>query len=867
MLNFSYRISVIIPVYNAELTLDRTMQSLFAQTMPQEDMQIILINDGSEDGSGALCDTYAGSHGNIKVIHQENAGVSAARNAGIRAAEGKYILYLDGDDTLTPGTVLNIVTYFDRHYSEVDLVTYPLIYCFEDGRKVEHWRTKQYLKKTGTYTLENNPCISQTTINVCVKNNKQNPVLFNTDIELAEDQLHNVTHLSRTAWIGFVKEAAYYYFTSSEGAASTKKYSAHSFNDHLYVYNFMLDIGDRTPEMRSYCENMVMYNLNWKIEQDCLLPYYLEGEEYEDAFRKLTALINRIPNRSILAYPRMSQEYKFYLLSLKTANRPVICANENAFTLIDNSGELFQGSSMLTVITNSYVKKGKLYVLAHVKAIVAPFEDTPLKIWAIINGKERIPMDTFTSVHSHYFTTLLTSEFSAFHFEIDLEDARNIKFEVELAGHTYPTSFWFKETQGLKDHAQQYLTDGQYKVSANKQSLLVEKGHFAPPSPEANRKVNMCRKLMGRSKSRIWLYNDRNGILDNGYYQFKHDIHMKDGVKRYYVYDEDIENIEDAFSAKERKHLIRFNSPRHKILYSKAEYVLTSFVDAIYFRPFDLKTFVYYRGVCSPEVIYLQHGILHAKTTHYGKEKLEIDKVVISGEYEKDIFVKECGFREQDLILSGMPRLDQVDKTTIPQKKILYAPSWRSYLTMGQKDRAWQPVSHDVIKKSNFFTGIVSLLNDTRLLQALNDFGYSIEFKLHPIFKMYEDLFKEALPNITVVSGDVNLGEYAALITDFSSFLYDFAYLKRPIFYYLPDPIEFRSGANHYRELYIPFENGLGQFSSDSDDMVTILTGNMKNDFQLDDVFSNRFDKIFSNYESTHSRDLYQYLFRGGNEA
>ncbi len=863
MLSFSYRISVLIPVYNAEATLDRTMQSLFAQTMPAEDMQILLINDGSADGSGALCDKYAKEHDNIKVIHQENAGVSAARNAGIRAADGKYILYLDGDDTLSPVTLKNIADYFDKHYSEIDLVTYPLIYHFEDGHTAEHWRTTQYLKNTGTYTLKNNPCICQTTINVCVKNNKQNPILFNTDIELAEDQLHNTTHLSRTAWIGFVREAAYNYFVSADGAASTKKYSPHAFCDHLYVHNFILDIGDKQPDMKRYCENIVLYNFNWKIEQDCLFPYYLEGKEYESAVQKIYALINRISSRSILAYPHMSQEYKFALMSMKTSNRPVLCANEKEYALIDNSGELFQADKTLIVVTNSRVKNGKLYILAHAKCIVAPFDNAPLRIFAVINSDTRVEIDTFTSMHSHYFTNMLTNNFSAFHFETELENISSIGFEVELSNHVYPTTLWFKETQGLKNAPHQHLTDGTYKVSATQTSLSVEKGAFDPPKPKANRKITACRRLMGKSKKRIWLYNDRDGIFDNAYYQFKHDFKKKDGIKRYYVYDEDIDNIKHAFTRAERKHLIRFASSRHKILYSNAEYVLTSFVDAIYFRPFDIETFAYYRGVCSPEVVYLQHGILHAKTTHYSKERLEVDKVVISGEYERELFARECGFQDRDLIPSGMPRLDQVNRDITPQKKILYAPSWRTYLTAGQKNRAWQPVPNATFKKSKFFTGIVKFLNDTNLLKTLEASGYSIEFKLHPIFKMYEDLFREALPNTTIASGGVELGEYAALITDFSSFLYDFAYLKRPIFYYLPDPMEFRSGANHYRELYIPFEKGLGQFSSDSEEMAAILTENIANGFRLSEMFSDRFDKIFYSYEPTHARTLYQHLVKG----
>ena len=94
-MEFEYKVTVIVPVYNAEKNIDRTMQSLFQQTIAPELVEIILIDDGSTDGSPAACDRYAREYENVRVIHQENKGVSAARNAGIQAAQGKYLLYLE----------------------------------------------------------------------------------------------------------------------------------------------------------------------------------------------------------------------------------------------------------------------------------------------------------------------------------------------------------------------------------------------------------------------------------------------------------------------------------------------------------------------------------------------------------------------------------------------------------------------------------------------------------------------------------------------------------------------------------------------------------------------------------------------------
>ena len=89
-------VSVIVPVYNVEAYLARCVASLRGQTYP--DLEIILVDDGSADGSGLLCDSFAREDPRIRVIHQPNAGVSAARNAGLEAASGSYVCFVDGDD-------------------------------------------------------------------------------------------------------------------------------------------------------------------------------------------------------------------------------------------------------------------------------------------------------------------------------------------------------------------------------------------------------------------------------------------------------------------------------------------------------------------------------------------------------------------------------------------------------------------------------------------------------------------------------------------------------------------------------------------------------------------------------------------------
>lgn len=93
-------ISIIVPVYNAEEYLERCVRSLTAQIL--EELEILLVDDGSTDGSGALCDRLAGTDPRIRVLHKTNGGLSSARNAGLDAASGQYVMFVDSDDWVEP---------------------------------------------------------------------------------------------------------------------------------------------------------------------------------------------------------------------------------------------------------------------------------------------------------------------------------------------------------------------------------------------------------------------------------------------------------------------------------------------------------------------------------------------------------------------------------------------------------------------------------------------------------------------------------------------------------------------------------------------------------------------------------------------
>ena len=123
------KLSFILPIYKVEKYLQQCVDSILSQS--GDDCEIILVDDGSPDGCGAICDSYAQNHKNIKVIHKVNGGLGDARNAGLKAASGEYITFVDSDDYIAPGAVEKMLSWIRTQGADVCFL--ELTKVFPDG--------------------------------------------------------------------------------------------------------------------------------------------------------------------------------------------------------------------------------------------------------------------------------------------------------------------------------------------------------------------------------------------------------------------------------------------------------------------------------------------------------------------------------------------------------------------------------------------------------------------------------------------------------------------------------------------------------------------------------------------------------------
>jgi glycosyltransferase involved in cell wall biosynthesis len=231
-------LSIIVPIYNVERYLPACMNSILAQSYA--DFELILVNDGSPDRCGVICDAYAAKDSRIRVIHKENGGVSSARNAGIEAAKGEYIGFIDPDDEIEPGMYETLLENVLKHGADIAVCpirTFNLISNDESISTVweqVHCRVDKNTIETSIIPaiLSNNFCSLLSSVNKLYKKHwiDHFHIRFDVTKHHGEDVRFNLKLLMQINTLVFVEQPLYNYFIRN-GNSLTQ-----TFREDLYDY-------------------------------------------------------------------------------------------------------------------------------------------------------------------------------------------------------------------------------------------------------------------------------------------------------------------------------------------------------------------------------------------------------------------------------------------------------------------------------------------------------------------------------------------------------------------------------------------------------------------------------------------------------
>lgn len=873
MNEFQYQVSVIVPVYNVEEYLSACLDSLMHQTIEFSSIEVLVVDDGSTDNSLSICQKYAERYPNIKVFTKPNEGLSATRNYAICRATGKYIMYLDSDDSFTHTTIKQVTDFFDEHYDEVDLVTYKIVPYTDGKARPLHYRYKT-LQKSGIYDLRNpeNAFITQTNVNICVKNLFEDNIYFDTTPGFRhEDQKYCLDVLSDKMKIGYCSHGEYRYVYNPSSITKTYFYAYYLFEPTMAYWEQVFR--RFSPDIPAYVMGMYMNDLNWKLKDDILFPYHYEPEAYQKAIGRIQALLSLVDADIILNHPAIDKFHKFYWLNMKPNIHPAVVADGEAVRIFADGKQIYFRRKMEIVLHKIRIKNKQLRLLAFLKSPVYNYLDTIPNIYVMENGNRRVKMEPFRSVHSFYRSGTQTNRFFAFSYECDTREVQQFSIGVELQGHEFDTTFYRMPISGFTRGRKAYVRD---HVEISLKNNVFTLRQLSPPQADRLERAENLKvfrhpraytlrqsSLQYRRKHRIWLYYDLYTVeKDNGYYQFIDDFKHQDGIERYYVMNRDYENLDTLFTPEQQQCLVRFGSLKHKLLYLSSERIFTAFYGLSPISPFagEGEEQIYY-DIEKFETIYLQHGVLHAGLyLNNSVERCRAEQIVISSPFEKENYMKNYGYEERDLIPTGMARYDHIDRNHAPANKILFAPSWRKYLTTQHTASQWSLVKSK-LQQSDYFKKFSAFLESERLEQLLEQYDMELEVKLHPIIANADDMFQIRSNRIRMAEKNVVLEDYKVFITDFSSFVFDFAYLNRPIFYFVPDYEQFKSGMNHYRVLDLPFEKAFGHLVLEPEDALGELSQILAAGCIPETVFRERMEQFFYPLDQC-AEALYQYVMK-----
>jgi glycosyltransferase involved in cell wall biosynthesis len=214
------KLSIIIPVYNIEEYLPKCIESILNQEY--EDYELLLVNDGSTDQSGCICDDYALKDNKIKVVHQQNKGVSVTRNLGIEKAVGEWICFVDGDDTLQPNSLALIMNKFENQQFEIII---SRSFISKDGviKRENYTFDESFLTKTfDGYALISEKFYKRGSVCGCFFKRtflKKNKLEFPIGLKIGEDSLFiSLAHLY--AQQIFFVDQVFYLINERVGSAS-----------------------------------------------------------------------------------------------------------------------------------------------------------------------------------------------------------------------------------------------------------------------------------------------------------------------------------------------------------------------------------------------------------------------------------------------------------------------------------------------------------------------------------------------------------------------------------------------------------------------------------------------------------------------
>ena len=313
-----FEFSVIMAIYNVEKYLNEAIDSVINQTIGFEDnIEIILVNDGSPDNSEKICKEYAKKYpNNIKYIKKTNGGVSSARNRGLKEATGKIINFLDSDDYFSKDAFEKVSEFYKKN-KKTDVVAINLV-NFEKASG--SWVNEEYFKKTRLINMKKEYNFMQCQVGASfIKEKAAHKYKFDENIKIHEDSHYLYRIFRDNPQCGVISDATYWHRIRSNGTSATQTFKQKdtAFNMTNYLLKDLLSFyRKKYSEIPSYFQTFIILEFNFYVlEKIPILD--LNDKEKEELTKGIKNVIDSLDLSNIKNHPYVSETIKARYILLK----------------------------------------------------------------------------------------------------------------------------------------------------------------------------------------------------------------------------------------------------------------------------------------------------------------------------------------------------------------------------------------------------------------------------------------------------------------------------------------------------------------------------------------------------------------------
>ncbi len=890
-------LSVIIPVYNVEDYLEETLLSVINQSLGIKKIQILLVNDGSTDGSEELCLKYKNMYPeNIIYLSKENGGVSSARNLGMQQAEGKYITFLDSDDVWEKDAFKELINYFEKHYDEIDVLSararffeaktnfHPLDYKFKAGTRIADLTSAEELFSVQTIVGAN-----------LIKRSATEGLRFNENLKYGEDSLFINKIILKKRRYGLCSNAVFRYRRriSNNSAVNNQindpDYYIKTIKEyHLELFRYSKELyGEIIP----YVQSVAAYDIMWRLANP--VPYeILNGEQLADYQALMKEVISQIDDVILFSNPAHKAIFK-----RSEAYSYKYGGDFLKMLSLDEEGQLMFGD---IVIINTARNKSNLC-----KTVSARIEKNSLRLEILVAnwitkitneapevrikaGKRLITPAAKPYPHKKARTSAGKIDYyTLYSADIPLKKLKSgktlrVRPSLVFGDKIYPLSISYgKFVPNANSFSKAYSVQQGYiikcfrtviqivkpeKLSDERRALKKEIIKELIKKGERNAAAKRIRyelfKRKNKERGEIWLFSDRaDNAGDNAEVLFKYVCeHKPAGVRPIFAIGK-AANSKVISRLKSIGEVVFFEDKKYESVFLCAKKIISSSAGEFTINPFgrdkrffsDLFSFKYY---------YLQHGVACADLSAWlNRFNKNIYKIFTSGERETESFLNESYFySDKNLALCGQARFDALYEDS--KNQILILPTWRRSIKESY-DSKTRSVYFDGFKETEYFKFYNSLINNERLLEKMREYGYTGLFCLHPIHKEQDaDFTGNDVFSINSGYVDYNkvFAESKVMVTDYSSVLFDFAYLRKSVVYAQFDKESFFE-EQIYDEGYFSYEkDGFGKVCYDLDETVDEIIRLIENGCKNGEKYLNRVNSFFAFNDSNNCERIMKEL-------